>query len=514
MMKIARIVVAAFVVLLIILLMDILPANEKEGSLNESKEENAVDESSKTVPVRASVETSDMQHQLDEYIKSEPHLKGALIGISIRSAVTGKVIYQHNGDTRMHPASNMKLITAASALSTLGKDYTFSTEVLTDGAVVGDTLLGNLYIKGKGDPTLLPEDFNDFAKKISEQGIKKIDGNIIGDDTWYDDVRISPNLIWDDEQYYYGAQISALTASSSTDYDAGSVIIDVTPGADGEKPSVTIYPHTNYMQVVNKAKTVSANQEEDLEIGRKHGTNIITIEGAIPSDSPEIKEWMAVWEPTKYALDLFKQALKSHGISWTGEAIVGQANEDANVLFTHESMPLSELLVPLMKLSNNVIAEVLVKEMGKVVKDEGSWEKGLAVVEEQLLNFGLNIETLKIRDGSGISSVTLLPPNEISKLLYAVQKQDWYSTYIQSLPVAGADERMVGGTLRNRMEEISNRVKIQAKTGTIHSVSSLSGYLNTQESETVIFSILINHLLDEDDGKNIEDKIVTILANM
>lgn len=509
-MKIARIIVSVLLVFLIILLMDIIPSNEKDESMNETKEENTMDEPNKPVSVIAKF--GNFQQQLDKYIKSEPHLKGADIGISVRSAATGKVIYEHKGDTRMHPASNMKLITAASALSTLGRDYTFSTEIGKEGTIIDGTLQGNLYIKGKGDPTLLPADFNDFAKEISEHGIKKIDGNIIGDDTWYDDIRISPDLIWNDEQYYYGAQISALTASPSNDYDAGSVIVEVSPGTIGEKPSVSISPKTDYVQLVNKAKTVSADQEEDLEIGREHGSNVITIEGTIPSDSPEDKEWIAVWEPTMYALDLFKQALKSHGISWTGDVIAGKATSDGEVILTHESMPLSELLVPFMKLSNNVIGEVLVKEMGKVVKDEGSWEKGLEVVEEQLVNFGLNIETLKLRDGSGISSINLLPANEISKLLYAVQKEKWYSSYIQSLPVAGAEERLVGGTLRDRMEEISNHAKIQAKTGTIQSVSSLSGYLSTQESETVIFSILINHLLDEDDGKDIENEIVKILA--
>ncbi|WP_404452309.1 D-alanyl-D-alanine carboxypeptidase/D-alanyl-D-alanine-endopeptidase [Virgibacillus necropolis] len=462
----------------------------------------------------AVTETSSLQRQLDEYIKSEPHLAGALIGISVRSAATGDVIYEHNGDTRMQPASNMKLFTGATALSILGRDHTFTTEILADGPIMAGTIQGNLYLKGKGDPTLLSTDFTDFTKEISEHGVTKINGDIIADDTWYDDIRISPDLIWDDEQYYYGAQISALTVSPNSDYDAGSVIVEVLPGSSvGEKPEVSVSPQTNYVEIVNHARTVPSGEEEEIKVGREHGTNVITINGSIPVDSGAIKEWMAVWEPTGYALDLFQQSLKSQGISWTGDVKVGNAPDTAEVLIAHESMPLSELLVPFMKLSNNVHAEVLVKEMGKVIKGEGSWKKGLEVMEEELLKLGMNIETMKIRDGSGISSINQIPPNQISKLLYVVQKKDWFPAFIHSLPVAGAEDRMVGGTLQNRMEEISNHATIQAKTGTIHSVSSLSGYINSRESETIIFSIVSNHLLDEDDGKDIEDKIVEILAS-
>ncbi|WP_430786456.1 D-alanyl-D-alanine carboxypeptidase/D-alanyl-D-alanine endopeptidase [Virgibacillus flavescens] len=513
-MKIAKILIAVLVVISVVFLVEIYPydeGNTPEKVATEVKEDKVVNKPANQAG--ETTKTDKLQEQLDKYIKNEPHLNGATIGVSVRSAATGELIYEHNGEKRMHPASNMKLLTGAAALSSLGRDHTFTTEILAGGQIINHSLQGDLYIKGMGDPTLVTTNFKDFAKKVSAKGIKQISGDIIADDTWYDDVRVSPDLIWTDEQYYYGAQISALTASPNSDYDAGSVQIDVSPGKSvGVKPIVSETPRTDYVNVINNAETVAAGEEEDIEVGRKHGSNIITIEGTIPIDSWTVKEWMAVWEPTGYALDLFKQALASQGITWTGELKVGKAPESATVLVKHESMPLAKLMLPFMKLSNNVHAEVLVKEMGKVVKGEGSWEKGLEVIDEEMLKLGLDIETIKLRDGSGISGVSLIPPNQISKLLYEVQKRDWYSTFNHSLPVAAAEDRMVGGTLRNRMKEISNYATIQAKTGTINSVSSLSGYINTRESETIIFSILNNNLLDEDDGKEIEDKIVEILA--
>ncbi|TFJ94442.1 D-alanyl-D-alanine carboxypeptidase/D-alanyl-D-alanine-endopeptidase [Lentibacillus salicampi] len=450
-----------------------------------------------------------MEEKLNHLIEHELELKGAIAGVSIRDATTGEKVYGHMGDIRLRPASNMKLLTAAAALAVLGEDYTFTTDVLTESSIINNQLNGDLFLKGKGDPTLLPEDFDRFAKKVKANGIDVIDGDIVADDTWYDDVRLSPDLVWSDEHWYYGAQISALTASPDEDFDAGTVIVEVAPGDAGDLPAVAVTPDTTYVQVENNAKTVASSGDEDLTLNRVHGKNTITINGTIPAGSASVKEWMAVWEPTGYALDLFRKALERQGVLWTGELKTGQAPEKADGIYTNESITLSELLVPFMKLSNNTHVEILVKEMGKVVHNEGSWEKGLEVVETEMEKLGLNMDTSVIRDGSGISHMNLLAPDEISILLHNVQGVEWFQAYLNALPAAGKPDRMEGGTLRGRM----NDRDVQAKTGTIEGVSTLSGYLKTEGGGEFIFSIMLNNLLDEENGPAVEDKIVAVIAN-
>ncbi|WP_420491303.1 D-alanyl-D-alanine carboxypeptidase/D-alanyl-D-alanine endopeptidase [Neobacillus drentensis] len=454
-----------------------------------------------------------LAQQINQLINNDPALNGAIAGISIRSAADGKIIYDHQGDVRLRPASNMKLITAAAALNILGENYTFVTEVLTDGPMKKKTLNGSLYLKGKGDPTLLKSDFDQIAVEIKKHGIKKINGNIVGDDTWYDDVRYSLDLPWSDEMTHYGAQISALTASPTQDYDAGSVKVVVQPATrKGDKPIVKMTPKTNYLKIVNHAVTGAEESKKNITIERVHAKNTITIKGTIPIKEKPEQDWIGVWDPTRYAMSLLKQSLTEHGIQVTGKLKTGMVPDTAKMLTTHHSIPLSELLVPFMKLSNNVHAEILIKEMGKV-KGKGSWENGLKVLNSELVKFGVNPKTLVLRDGSGVSHVNLIPANQLSQLLFAVQKEKWFSSYLQSLPVAGAPEKMIGGTLRNRLNDPLVRGRVKAKTGTISTVSSISGYVKTKSGQTLIFSILLNNLLEDTKGKKVEDRMLTIIAN-
>ena len=452
--------------------------------------------------------------QLNQLLNEDPDLQGAIAGVNIRNATNGEVIYDHLGDVRLRPASNMKLLTAAAALSVLGEDYTFKTEVLTDGEVNRNTVLGDLYLKGKGDPTLLKTDFDNMVAELKKLGIKKINGNLIGDDTWYDDIRYSVDLPWSDEQTYYGAQISALTASPTHDYDSGSVMIEVKPGNhEGDKADVTVTPNTDFVKIINQTETVAKDGKKKLTYEREHAKNTITITGTLPVTSKGQKEWIGVWEPTRYALALFKQALAEQGIQLSGKIKTGTTPTEAKIVHTHRSIRLSELLVPFMKLSNNGHAETLVKEMGRVVKGEGSWESGLEVMEADLVKFGINTETLVLRDGSGISHVNLVPAAQLSQLLVAAQHQSWFPAFFHSLPVAGASGKMEGGSLRSRMKGADVKGKVFAKTGTISTVSTISGYVTTKSGQTLIFSIMLNNLMEDANGKKIEDKLISIIAS-
>jgi len=449
---------------------------------------------------------------LNSLITEDPILEGAIAGVSIRSASNGQVLYSYNGDVSLTPASNLKLFTAASALDSLGPDYSYQTELFTDGKVRRNEIKGNVYIVGHGDPTLRVKDIESMAKTLKKQGIQSITGDIIADDSWYDDIRYSVDLPWSDETAYYGAQISALTISPDKDFDAGTVIIEVSPGNKNQQAELSVFPNTNFVTLVNKTQTVSTDEKSELTISRIHGKNEIIVEGTISEKASPVKEWVAVWDPTSYSLSVLKKALEQQGIKVKGKERKGAKPHDSKMLLSHQSIPLKEILIPFMKNSNNTHAEMLIKEMGKLHKQNGSWEAGLDVEKQTLISLGMDVEKMILRDGSGISHVNAIQANSITDLLYKSQSKSWFPSFYDSLPVAGIKEKNIGGTLRNRMTEKPLKENVVAKTGTLTNVSSISGYLTLSDGNKLIFSILMNHLKNEDQGKLLEEKILSLIA--
>jgi D-alanyl-D-alanine carboxypeptidase/D-alanyl-D-alanine-endopeptidase (penicillin-binding protein 4) len=197
----------------------------------------------------------------------------------------------------------------------------------------------------------------------------------------------------------------------------------------------------------------------------------------------------------------------------TGKVKKGETPQKAQLIEVKESPPLGEIFIPYMKMSNNTIAEIFVKEMGKVQYGEGSFEAGLASLEQTLSDMNVNVDNMMIRDGSGISHVSGVPTDEISSLLFHARQKPWYDNFYESLPLAGDPDELIGGTLDERMRGTAAEGNVRAKTGSVTGASSLSGYVTTAAGEELIFSIVFNAFLEED-VKDIEDEIAVILASL
>ncbi|MBQ0982306.1 D-alanyl-D-alanine carboxypeptidase/D-alanyl-D-alanine-endopeptidase, partial [Micromonospora sp. M61] len=152
-------------------------------------------------------------HATIDTILADTRLAGAQASVVVVDTGTGQTLYDRNGDRRLVPASNTKLMTSTAALELLGPGHRFTTDVRTSGKRRAGLLSGNLYLRGGGDPTMLAADYDALAAQVAADGVRVVAGNLIADDTRYDRTRLGPDWTWDDEPYYYAAQVSALTVA-------------------------------------------------------------------------------------------------------------------------------------------------------------------------------------------------------------------------------------------------------------------------------------------------------------
>lgn len=446
-------------------------------------------------------------------ILRDSRLSGSQVGVVVVDVESGTTLYGRGQNMRLLPASNQKILTSTVALDVLGPDHRFTTVVAMDGEVRNGTLDGNLYLKGGGDPTLLAEDYAAFGRDVSAAGIQHVAGQIVADDTWFDDQRLGSGWEWNDEAYYYGAQISALTCAPDADYDAGSVIVSVSPGAVGAPPTVSVTPETGYVTIVNEAATVGPSGEARIYIDRELGSNVIRIWGAIPVDSVAQQEWIAVWEPTLYAADIFSRALESQGVGVSGGIVSGLTPDNVAELVSHESMPLSALLVPFLKISNNGHAEVLTKTVARKLYGQGTWSAGMTAIARYIGTAGVDTDAIRIVDGSGLSTANLISPEAIAKVLLATRNKPWFNTWYDALPIAGNTQRMVGGTLSSRLVNTTAANNVHAKTGSLNGVSTISGYLTDAGGREIVFSIMFNNYIGSA-PTDLQDAMVLYLSQM
>ncbi|HET7463854.1 MAG TPA: D-alanyl-D-alanine carboxypeptidase/D-alanyl-D-alanine-endopeptidase [Longimicrobium sp.] len=421
---------------------------------------------------------------------------GANWGVEIRAQQTGRVLYERNAGKMFVPASNMKLVTGSVALEALGPDFVYRTPVVATGPVTNGVLHGDLVVVGSGDPTIAADFrggdalavFRAWADSLRAHGVRRITGRIIGNDDVFDDVPYGRGWAWDDMADYYSAEIGGLQ------YNLGVVGITAAAGPTAGAPArITLDPQTGYVRVVNASRTVPGAVEQ-IEVTRADTGNTFTVAGQIPADTPAVRNDMAVRNNTAYFVTVLRETLLASGIRVDGAALDQDELASAvrpvarDTLWVQTSPPLREILPGFFKPSQNQVGEILLKTLGRALRNEGSARAGIAVVDSVTRLWGLPPRKLSQADGSGLSRYNLVAPQFLIGVLEHMRRSPNYQTFYAALPVAGVD-----GTLRSRMKGTPLEGNVHAKTGTVSNVRSLSGYMTTAAGEPIVFSILVNH---------------------
>ncbi len=450
--------------------------------------------------------------KLASVLKDSRVTKGRTSAV-VFDAATGSELFQRSGSRATMPASNTKIVTAAAAMHTLGPDYRFRTQVIRRAKITGSTLDGRLYLKGYGDPTARVSDYAALAQRVRAAGIRTVTGKLVVDATYFDSVRYNPTWRTSYADDYYAAEISALTLAPNADYDSGTVIIKYKAGSVGKKAKIATSPAAaaSYLSLKNLTTTGKKGTSTSFSASRAQGAKTITLRGRVPSGRSG--SWLiTVNRPDLYAAAVFRAELKKAGVTVRGgtTSLATPATKRA-VLATDYSMPLSQLLVPFLKLSNNMHAEALTKAMGAQRSGApGTWSNGLAATRAYLTALKVPMSGVALSDGSGLTRANTLTPRALGTLLVKVQKERWFPAFKSALPVAGNTSRMVGGTLRHRMNGSRAANHAWAKTGTLTGVTALSGYVQGRDGRLYTFSMLSQY--SGSTPRPVEDKLVVALA--
>ena len=462
--------------------------------------------------VAAAVRDPALVRKLDSVLR-DSRVTRARSGTIVLDLATGSTLYSRNGNQSTMPASNTKVVTALAAMDTLGPKHRFKTEVIRRGAVRGGVLSGRLYLKGYGDPTTRRADYETLARAVQRAGVRRVESDLVVDASYFDKDRYNATWRTSYAASYYAAEVSALTVAANADLDPGTVYLKYAPGKRGKRAKVTFSPAAagDYIDLVNNTTTSAKGSGSTFSASRRAGSNTITVRGRVAVGRSAAQRLITVHRPELYAGAVFRAELAKLGITVGGRIRALPTPAKGTVLATDYSMPLSKLLVPFMKLSNNGHAEALTKAMGAKMTGVGSWAAGLRYTRRYLSESGVSPTGIALRDGSGLTRANKLTPRALALALRHARSELWFSAFRASMPVAGNRNRMIGGTLRNRMNGTRAANNAFAKTGTLTGVTALSGYVRGQGGRWYVFSMLSEH--NGNSPRPVENTFVIALAN-
>ena len=451
-----------------------------------------------------------LKSQLDELFTSKALAKAKVSAIVV-DADTGKTIYARDEKAQLNAASNVKIVTSAAGLALLGPEYRWRTTLSIVGPPAGPPLpaggevTGDLYLRGSGDPTLVTEDLAAMVGDLAALGLRKVRGALVVDDSLFEGGYVPP--AYDQKNDSTASRAPAAAAS----LNGNVVAVTIVPGAAAGAPAhVVVDPSSPYFTIAGRVVTASSGPHVPaVDTKDEPAHTRVNVAGRIRLGADPRTIYRRVANPSLFIGHTLKQLMERRGIT-VGAVKIGRAPaQGVRVLAAHDSAPLAVAVQELNKRSNNFAAEQLLRTLGAEIGGRpGSWDKGLKAVDRYLTGIGIKTGTYQMQNGSGLYDSNRFSAEQIVTILRAASRDFRISAeFLASLAVAGTD-----GTIAHRMGGTLAERYVRAKTGTLATVSCLSGFAGSPGHTPLAFSIIVNDIPSATDARRAQDRAAEILV--
>lgn len=424
---------------------------------------------------------------LDRILR-EHNLPESAVSVLVQDVSAHEPALALNVDTPRNPASTIKLVTTFAALDVLGPMHRWRTEAYALGPISNGVLDGDLLLKGYGDPYLVEEELWKFAGELRRRGLREIKGRLLLDDSHYAPVTRDAGSFDGQPLRLYNVQPNALMVNFK------AFTFSFMPRGDGKGVSVSSNPELPNLEIVNQLKLVRAKCRGILAAVRMTipdpaNPNRVVFSGDYPTACGEQTLPRTAMDPASYAYGLFKAVWLQRGGTLDGGVARGEKPPGARAYATWYSPPLAELIRPLNKWSNNVMADALLYGLAaESFPPPLKPEQGTAVIKAYLAKAGIPATGLVMENGSGLSRLTRISARTMAGLLLHAHRSPYMPEYLASLALAGMD-----GTMRNRFRHAPEMGRMHVKTGHLNDVAAVAGYVLTASGRTCIVTLLVNH---------------------
>ncbi|MFT4057931.1 MAG: D-alanyl-D-alanine carboxypeptidase/D-alanyl-D-alanine-endopeptidase [Legionella sp.] len=439
--------------------------------------------------------------KVDELIDQQ--LPRATVGALIKDAQTGEVIYSRNANKLLTPASSTKLFTAAAAFYYLKPEFHFLTTLSQKGQ--------DYYITFSGSPSFSADNLSALLMTLKKNNVTSIAGDIVIDSSQFPQPYYLSGDSYDDLGWAYTAPDTAAVLNENA--EAYELISGQILGSHIQiKPKISAKEKPKIRALTFKNEVITVRKEEEKNHCSLHvelqANNTLRLFGCMmQSKNPKMVEF-AIPDPILFIKQVTQSTLDNEGIELKGEIISGKTPADVIPIASYKSANLHQLVRHMLQKSDNLYANNLTRKLGYEVTGKGSHKEGMFAMKKIISEHTpIDVKEMELIDGEGTRYNLIAPEQFVALLMELYHNKDIRPLLLNSLPQAG-----VSGTLQARMKDTILDKKVFAKTGTMHDVSSLSGFLINSNEKTFVFSIITNGVGKAEKAKALEEKILAIVA--